>query len=365
MDLNNIRLARLQNQQICRQSFKTTCDLATWMGAMQAQNYGMMKWALGIRLPNAALMEVTKALNEGHILRTHLMRPTWHIVSATDIRWIIELTATQILSGLKSRHKELELTKNLLLKTNKIIVKAIEKNGHQTRDELIVEFEKANISLDNNRAAHFFMIAELEGLICSGIEKNNKTTYALLEERVPEKKTLSRDEAVAKLAYKYFHSHAPATLKDFIWWSGLTVKDARQGLESNKSKLISEKTNLGTFWFPADFIFNNPPETDVFLLPAFDEFIISYKNRDLVLSSTNFAKSISSNGVFRPVIVINGKVTGTWKQVIKKDQIIIETELLRKHSKEEIASLESFGQKLGKFYNKQAVIKNDVVLKVI
>ena len=187
----------------------------------------------------------------------------------------------------------------------------------------------AKIAVDENRSSHLLLWAELDGLICSGSLKDKEPTYALLSEWVPKKKTLSKEESLAELARRYFNSHAPATLQDFIWWSGLNISEAKQGLELVKDNFQSETIGDQIYWLPQSFSFPVKKESAVYLLPAYDEYIISYKNRMAVISAENQKIAISNNGIFWPVIIINGKAAGIWKRTIKKDKVIVETEFFK------------------------------------
>ncbi len=333
MILKEIPLLRLLSQQIAGTKFKTVKEIVGWMGAMQSQDYAMSKWAVGTRLPNATDVLIEKALDKGDILRTHLLRPTWHLISAEDIHWILELTAPQVKASMKFGNKTLEITEALFKKTNALLEKALAKGEHLTREELLSTLEKAKIPLDNNRSAHFLMEAELDGIICSGAVKNKKQTYALLSERVSKAKKITREEALAKLAHRYFSSHCPATLKDFIWWSGLSTTDAKTALEMVKSDFISEKIGEEIYWLSNSFSIPKSNPASVYLLPAFDEFIISYRDRTASLLLEHHKKAISDNGIFRPVIVANGQVIGLWKRTVKKDKVIVETEFFQSPTK--------------------------------
>ena len=197
------------------------------------------------------------------------------------------------------------------------------------------------------------MRAELEGIICSGKIKNNKITYALLSEIVPKTKTLARDEALAHLALKYFISHCPATLQDFVWWSGLSVTESRYALEMIKKKLVSETIDNKTYWFTDSTPISQLGTDSVFLLPAYDEYIISYKDRTASLTLANFNKAVSINGIFRPSIVINGQVKGLWKRTIKKDKIILETEFFETANKATLQLIEKAAVQFENFMNKR------------
>ncbi|HLF65370.1 MAG TPA: winged helix DNA-binding domain-containing protein, partial [Saprospiraceae bacterium] len=240
MNLTDISLLRLLNQQIAAPHFTRAKDLVTWMGAIQAQDYPMSKWAIGLRTLKASNQSVETALDKGEILRTHVLRPTWHIVPSEDIRWMLELTAPNILTSMRSRHKQLGLTTAMVNKSNTIIEKALKGGNHSTREELVKLLEKADIKNEDNRASHLFALAELECLICSGTSKENKRTFALLSERAPKATSMHKEEALATLARRYFQSHAPANLNDFVWWSGLSITDAKHSIEAIKSELHSE-----------------------------------------------------------------------------------------------------------------------------
>lgn len=323
---STIPLLRLINQQILVSKFTTAKEVVGWMGAMQAQDFNMAKWAVGSRFVNSTNKLVESAIDDGQIIRTHLLRPTWHFVSADDLHWMLELTAPHIRASMRSRDKELELTDVVIRKCNSIFENLLQGGKHLSREELAAELERIHITNENNRVYHVLMRAELDGVICSGKIRNNKQTYALFSERVPKTKTFDRDEALSLLALKYFTSHAPATLQDFIWWSGLSVAKAKQALEAVKSNFVSETLDSQIYWFPNAFVHSWPDKDVVHLLPAFDEFLISYKDRKASLPFAERNKAVSTNGIFKPVIVINGQVVGIWRRTIKKDKVILETE---------------------------------------
>ena len=188
MDSTDIVIARLISQQITGSKFTTVKDLVGWMGALQAQDYAMSKWALGVRLPGAILQDIETAIDAGDILRTHVLRPTWHLVSASDIYWMLALSAPQIKSSLKSRHLQLGLSETVLKQSSTLIEKALSGGKHLTREELLAEFKNAKMATDDNRASHLLLMAELDGLICSGAAKAGKPTYALLAEQSSAKR---------------------------------------------------------------------------------------------------------------------------------------------------------------------------------
>ena len=356
MTVKEISYIRLLSQQIAGTEYKTAKEIVGWMGAMQAQDYPMAKLAIGLRMLNSTDTKVEEAFNKGEIIRTHVMRPTWHFVSADDIHWMLKLTALRIKSSLKSRHKQLELSDDVLRKSNSIIEKALSTEKFLTRDELAAEFAKANIKTSENRLSHLMFSAELEGLVCSGPVKAKKQTYALLQERVPVTKTLTKDESLAELAKRYFTSHCPATLQDFVWWSGLSLTEARRALELIKSDFISETIGTEIYWLTNSFSTGKYDESSVHLLPAYDEFLISYRNRSASLSLVDNRKTVSENGLFRPVVVIDGQVSGLWKRTLGKNQVIIDTNFFQPQEKDTHNKIIEKADKFESFFGKKTLI---------
>ncbi len=324
MTINEIPEFRLYNQAIEPAFPATPKEIVSRMGAMQAQDYAMAKWAVGKRMASATDEKVEEAVNDGDIIRTHLLRPTWHFVSSADIYWMLALTAPRIKASMKARNRELELTQGVLTICFDLIEKAMAGGKHLTREQLKCILQSENIKTDDNRLSHILMEAELEGIVCSGRKTGNKLTYALLSERVPHRKILTRDDSLATLAGRYFKSHGPATVKDFAWWSGLGAADVRKALELAKTSLMSESIGDEQYWF-SETSGHERNDDSVHLLPAFDEFLISYKDRTSSLSQTHNRKAVSDNGIFRPLIVINGRVAGLWKRISKKDKVLIAT----------------------------------------
>lgn len=357
ISLSDTSTLRLQNQHIAWQSKKTAKELVALLGAMQAQDYNQAKWAIGVRLSHLTETQIESAFNNGEIIRTHLMRPTWHFVSSDDIYWMLELTAPQIKSASKSRNRDLGLSEAILKKSQEVLVKALEGHQFQTREALSKKLNEAGIKTDEQRLPHILMEAEIDQIVCSGKIQDKKQTFALLSERVPVKNSLTKDEALALLAKKYFTSHGPATLADFLWWSGLLVANARKALEMNKSELFSETIDSETYWF-AEPVFQPAPNSDsVYLLPAFDEYLISYKNRSAAITIDQHKKAVSNNGIFRPIIVVNGQISGLWKRTVKKDSVLIELDHFRAHNKKELQLITIAAEKYAYFSGMKAEVK--------
>ena len=243
-----------------------------------------------------------------------------------------------------------------MIKSSSIIEKALSGVKHLTREELMTQLQKSKIVTSDLRAAHIMHQAELDGVVCNGIMRCKNQTYVLLEERVPKTRPIKREEALAKLAERYFKSHGPAKTDDFIWWSGLNITDGKSAMEMIKEKLFSETIKSKTYWLHNTFSASEKFTSSLHVLPAFDEFIISYKDRTAMLNLEHHHKAFSSNGIFYPVIIMNGKVIGLWKRDVKKDLVIIQTELFTKISKSTMNSIEKKFNQFGKFLEKKTEV---------
>lgn len=322
---------RMSGHQLATPLFETPHEIVSWMGAIQAQDYSMAKWAIGIRSRCCSLHDIDESIRKGEILRTHILRPTWHFVSSQNIRWMLQLSAKRIRSAYESFHKNLNIDSKLYYSCNRLFEKILEGKS-LTRQEIAAELYKAGIPADTPYVSHFLIIAETEGIICSGTDRNGKPTYALLDERVPQTEELPKEEALAKLATLYFRSHSPASFEDFHWWSGLSVTEARTAVESIRTDLITEPFKTQNLLLHADYK-EHAGNTDILhFLPAYDEYLISYKDRSAVLEKEHQAKAHNSYGIFQPVILHNGKITGNWKRSLKKGNLTIDTSFFDQNS---------------------------------
>lgn len=356
MDASEILKLRLHNSGLSNSPFKSAADAVSHLGAVQAQDFAAAKWALGLRVRNSTDEALEKAFNEGTILRTHVMRPTWHFVVPEDIRWMLELTAPRVKKLLMHYNRKLELDDALFAKSNAAIAKALQGHTYLTRQELKTILTNIGIETNVQRLAHIIMWAELDGLICSGPRRGKQFTYALMDERVVKAKNLSREQAIAKLVLNYFTSHGPAQLEDFSWWSGLAVKDARDALDSIKSMLKQATLDGKTYWFSANTKVTAQKSPSAFLLSIHDEYTIAYKDRGDISGARDIERMISVGNALTAVIILNGKVAGTWNKALKKNTVEIRLSPFRKFSKDEQEALESEVARYGTFVGIPAVL---------
>lgn len=295
------------------------------MLAVQSQDYPGARWALGVRTANTTDDAVNDAFAEGKFLRTHVMRPTWHFVLPDDIRWLLELTASRVHQVNGHRYRALELDADALTKCAGLLVDALRDGNYRTRPEIKTLLEQAGIDASGQRLAYILMHAELEGLICSGPPRGKQQTYAVLEERAPGARRLTRDEALAELADRYFTSHGPALVHDLARWSGLTVADAGRAIELAGPRLMSENLDGLTYWFSASMSRVEADPPPVHLLPILDEYQNGYKDHRFTFDPTTFVTAGWTPDTFgRYFLVVDGLIAGNWRRTVKSKRVYIE-----------------------------------------
>lgn len=352
--MNDICRQRLRNQHLTAPIFKDPVDVLKSFVAIQGQDYAGAKWALGQRTLNCLDDQVEQALSDGRILRLHVMRPTWHFVSAEDIRWLVELTAPRVNAVSGHYFRKAGLDDKIFWRTNKAITKALSKNRQLTRAELRDAIVRAGIEPgDSTRFGHILLRAELDALICSGARKGNQFTYALLAERALRSRILERDEALGELAFRYFSTRGPATLQDFVWWSGLKTADARRGIEINGRQLQSRSIDDKAFWFSATKIRSKRlPARRVHLLPLYDEYFIAYKDRSAATHEKTKRLKGETSLVFDPPMVIDGQSIGVWERVLDKTSVRIKLHPFIRLKNEDKADFREVAAKYAKFLGK-------------
>jgi hypothetical protein len=298
---------RLRNQKLAGSTIEKPEDVVAWLAAVQAQDYSGAKWALGQRMNGPSHAVVEGAFNRGAILRTHVMRPTWHFVAPSDIRWLLALTAPRVLAISAYYQRQNELDDKTFASSRAVLERALEGGKHLTRVELAAALNRSGIVASGPRLGHLMMHAELSAVICSGPRRGKQFTYALLEERVPRARVLTRDESLAELTRRYFTSHGPATARDFAWWSGLTVADTKRGLEMIRSSIDTHVVGGLTCYLCADSPPARPVRPSCYLLPNYDEYLIAYKDREFIRSAG------TGHDRFPHHLILDGRLAGSWR----------------------------------------------------
>jgi hypothetical protein len=315
---------RLFNQRIAGAQFDQPAAVVRWMGAMQAQDYAQAVWAVGLRTKSATLADVEQAIAAGKILRTWPMRGTIHFVAPEDARWMLRLTAAHKLTTDTRRQKQLDLNQAILEHSRQLFYDALNGSRRLSRPEMLNLLENAGIATTGQRGYHILWHAAQSGLICIGPMQDKQQTFVLLDEWAPDARDLPREEALAELARRYFTSHGPATLNDFAQWTKLPAADVRSALAAAQPGLVSQTIAGKEHWRQAgDSAAPEDPQR-IDLLPGFDEYLLGYAERSAILASEH-ADQIApgGNGVFRPMVVTGGQITGAWQRTVKKNSLRI------------------------------------------
>ena len=350
LTISEITRYRFYNQHIGRAKFEKPGDVVAWLGAMQGQEYAMAKWGVAQRMTEITDTQLDKAFADGDILRTHLLRPTWHFVTPADIRWVLALSAPRVHAVNAFMYRKLELDSALFKRSNAVLTKALQGGKQLTRVELASALQHAGIdTVGEFRMGYILMQAELDALICSGGRRGKQFTYALLEERVPPARKLERDEALVELLKRYFTSRGPATMKDFTVWSGLTMADTRRGRDMLKPKLEHEVIDGQTYWFVESALPAKAASTRAHLLPIYDEYVMGYKDRTAMLGALDSENFNAGSIAFDNLIVIDGMLLGSWKRTLSKREVSIETNFNAPLTKVEQKAVAAEAAQFGKF----------------
>ena len=333
---------RLINQKLLQSDLRDPADVVAWLGAVQSQDFPAAKWALRLRSGQALRLRsgvtndaIDRAFSAGTILRTHVLRPTWHFVTPADIGWMLTLTAPRVQQSLAHACRQFELDARTLSRARTILGRVLGDGAHLTRAELAEALRRGGITASGPRLGVLTVDVEINRVMCSGALRGRQHTYARFDSRVPSARSWTREESLAELTRRYFASHGPATLRDFSWWSGLTMRDVKEGIALAKPALTSERVDDREYWMGSDpatgrlnplsrGVRGSDPKPRAHLLPNFDEYLIAYKDRDLV-----GAAQLSAQDAYTHQVVIDGQFLGTWKPTATKGGVRLEMKLRR------------------------------------
>jgi hypothetical protein len=333
------------------------------MGAVQAQDPLGARWAVGLRLGGRAVDEaadatILRALAEGTILRTHVMRWTWQLVTPADLHWMLSLVTPGLVARAGRRHRELALDVGTFRRSEAALARALGGGAHLTRAELGGALRAAGIGVDGPRLSHLLGHAELQGLICSGAIRGKQATWALVAHRAPKRGApLGRGEALAELARRYFRSRGPATVGDFGWWSGLRAAEARAALASVEDELTSEVIDGARYWWDGGSPRASAAEVgDAVLLPAFDEYLVAYTDRGAVLAAKDVRRLNAGGGLLAPAVILDGRVVAIWKRTLGRAGVTIAIGMFAKPSAPARARIVAAAERYAAFLGLEAKI---------
>ena len=319
----------MKNLLLTTREARSPADVVTWMGAMQAQDLASGEWSFGVRCNGKTQADIHQATVNPEILRTWPMRGAVHFVPPADAKWMLEVTGVRALTGAARRREQLGLTEPVVNRAAKVLYDALNGGRSLTRSECAELLIDAGVHTAAEHGYHLLWYASQIGVTCIGPQQGKDQTFVLLDDWVPKPNVLSRDEALATLAVRYFRSHGPATRRDFVGWTGLTVTDAKRGIELGNHALTTIDTLSGPM-ITSIASLDHPAASatrkdELHLLPGFDEYLLGYKDRNAMISPDRMNQIIpGANGVFKPTIVANGRVVGTWKRTVKARHVEIQ-----------------------------------------
>lgn len=343
----NISIRRLCAQGISCPS-PTVHEAVSRILAVQAQDRPSSLWAIGLRSSGSTVADVERAVASGPIVRTWLMRGTLHFTAAEDVRWLLQLVAERVISRSKRRDEELGLDDLVYRQSTDVLTKALDTNGQLTRGDIMAALEGKGITTTGQRGYHILRHLALQGTICFGPMVGKDPSFVLLDDRVPPSKSVTQKRALGELAWRYFSGHGPATVQDLVWWSGLTMAEVREGIEATGSGL-NEEMHDGTTYFSGPLRSGKAEGSNVLLFPAFDEYVIGYKERSALLDGEHTKDVLSSNGIFYPALVIDGRVQGTWRGRRSRKEVTIEVQPFSRLIPSDINPVEEAVERYGAF----------------
>ncbi|MEH0827706.1 MULTISPECIES: winged helix DNA-binding domain-containing protein [unclassified Micromonospora] len=304
---------------------RDVAGVVEWFGAMQAQDVASGLWSLGSRLPGWTVADVRAALERREALRTWPMRGTVHLVPPGDAHWMLAVTGVRALSGAATRRAALGLTEAEADRAADVLGAALTGGGRLTRAECLATLAAAGIDTAGQRGYHLLWYASQRGVTCIAPHVGTEQTFALLDEWAPAPRRPERDEALGLLALRYFRSHGPTTRQDFAGWTGLTAADAKRGIAVAGDDLATvEVDGVPALLDAALLDAPRTPRDDVLALPGFDEYLLGFKDRSLMLDPAHRQAVVpGGNGVFQSTIVREGRVVGTWKRTIARGRVTV------------------------------------------
>ena len=345
MDGREIVARRMHNQHLAGEPLADPVAIVRHLGAVQSQEYAVAKWSVAQRCHGVDEPAMQAAVDDGSILRVHALRPTWHFVAAEDLVWIQAATAPRVHALNAYYYRQLGIDETLTGKARDLMAGALQGGNHLTRPELGQALALGGVEATGNRLAYLVIDAELAGLVCNGAMRGKQHTYALVSERTPKAPEFTLDEALAELARRYFTSHGPATVKDFAWWSSLTLTQIRRGLTLAGDALTSVTFDERTYWYAVEQ--PSPPALSpaAHALQGYDEYVVAYSESRPLLNLAGLDLGVGNGNLLMHPIILDGQLIGSWRRAVSPKQITVTVSLrIEPDDAQEAALVEAFAR---------------------
>ena len=350
MTPTEISSRRLASQGLATAPYRDAAGVVRALVAMQSQEYGVAKWSIGERATGVGESDVDRAIAEGAILRTHILRPTWHFVAREDLRWLMELSGPRVHGANAAYYRNAGLDDSFFVRAHDLVARALEGGEHLTRREIAEALTRGGIDSEGQRLVYLVMRAELDRVVCSGAPRGKEQTYALFDERVPPAAPLSQDEALARLTRRYFATRGPATIKDYRWWSGLTAAQAKRGLEMVGGELQRLQADGREYWLADSSAPQVEPSPTAHLVQGYDECIIAYSESRNALDAAGLNRAIVGRAMpFLHVLLVDGQHAGRWRRKLTPRGMTVEVLSARDLSGDERDAVEQAAERYGRF----------------
>ena len=323
--------------------------------AVQAENPSQAAWAVASRTPNPDQAELAALLDDGAVVRTHVLRPTWHFVRAEDAGWLLDLTGPRLrrVTGQQLRNAH-GLDDRSVGRAVTAVTQALASGGQLTRAQLADELRDRGIAGSGQMLMILLAHAELGGLICSGTVAGGERTYALMDERVPAPRRLGRTEALAELALRYFTGHGPATERDLAYWATLTLTDVRAGLAQVRDRLDSFQHDGRIFWHAPGDAPGGPQEPAAHLLQILDETYRGYQDSRWVLDAAGHVPRTRETAA--GMVLADAQLLAAMRRTISHDHVQFDLRPYRALTPAEIEALDQAASRYGEYLQLKAQI---------
>jgi hypothetical protein len=347
---------RLRTQRLVGAPFATPEEAVGWLGGVQAQDLGPAKWSVGRRVTDATDAQLQRAYAAGSILRTHVLRATWHFVLPDDIRLLLTATAPRILARTASRYRQLGLDRATLEQTVRLLADGLAGSDHLTRGQVGALLTAGGIDVVGQRLPHILMHAELSGVVCSGTPKGAQNTYALLDERAPQVREVSREQAAEELTLRYFTGHGPATAKDLATWATLTMAEVGRALEAVGGHLRHELVDGIVLWSADAPSAPDVVSPTVHLLQGYDEYVMGYFETKHVISPPGSLQPGANPPFHTRALFLDGLLAGSWTRTVRKGSVTVHVAPDIPLTAGHMQALEREAGRYGEFFGLETVV---------